>query len=354
MMDSKTAIPAQSCIEADGYDTSDWVQRALNYYDIRGAVQALPFNMSSPVLYFNRTAFTAAGLDPANPPADLAALQAAAAKVTASGAKKYGIALESGTNSGGGWFVEQFAAKANQLYVNNENGRAERATEAVFDTPEGAANLGVLGQMVTAGTAVYVGENTSGQDSLLRLVAPQENAAMAIASSAFLGGAINLAKAGTFQGFSDSDLGVGAFPGPAGDGGVVIGGAALWLVKGKGDEKTAATWDYMKFLTSPEAQSTWAAKTGYVPIRQSAVDLDPVKSVYAADPRFKVAYDQLLTGEETPATAGGVAGPLRQIRTATATAVRSVLEGGDAAAALKTAADEADKQIADYNKRVGA
>jgi hypothetical protein len=49
-----------------------------------------------------------------------------------------------------------------------------------------------------------------------------------------------------------------------------------------------------------------------------------------------------------------VAGPLRQIRSATATAVRSVLEGGDPAAALKTAADEADKQIADYNQRVGA
>jgi sn-glycerol 3-phosphate transport system substrate-binding protein len=176
---------------------------------------------------------------------------------------------------------------------------------------------------------------------------------MTIHTSAALSSVINLLKGGGVQGFTDPSLGIGPMPAPAGNGGNLVGGAALWLVKGKTDTETVAAWDYIKYLTSPQAQSTWAAGTGYVPIRNSATTLDPIKSLFVSDPRFKVAYDQLAAGAVTPATAGPVLGPQSQVRSETAKAMDSIFGGGDVKAALDTAANNADALIADYNKRTG-
>ena len=35
------------------------------------------------------------------------------------------------------WYLEQWSAKADELYVNEENGRKARATETVFDDDAG-------------------------------------------------------------------------------------------------------------------------------------------------------------------------------------------------------------------------
>ena len=50
---------------------------------------------------------------------------------------------------------------------------------------------------------------------------------------------------------------------------------------------------------APRRSRQWAAATGYVPVRQDALDLEPLLSTYATDPRFQVAYDQLLAGPPT-------------------------------------------------------
>ena len=50
------------------YDLADFLPRATAYYTLRGALQGMPFNVSNPVLYYNRAAFVKAGLDPDDPP----------------------------------------------------------------------------------------------------------------------------------------------------------------------------------------------------------------------------------------------------------------------------------------------
>jgi sn-glycerol 3-phosphate transport system substrate-binding protein len=353
MSDSKTALPVQACVNASNYDLSDYVGRATSYWTIRSALQAMPFNISTPVLYYNRAAFTRAGLDPATPPKNLDELSTMAHQIKDKGAATFGIALDTGANSGGGWFVEQFFAMGDQLYADNGNGREAPATKVLFNNDFGAQSLGVLQKMVQDGSAVNVGENPQGNAQLFKMADAQQPAAMAIYSSAGLGAVLNLLKGGGVQGFTADDLGIGPFPGPAGDGSVIVGGAALWLVAGKSPEKTAAAWDYMKYLTSPDVQAQWAAATGYVPVRQSAATSGSLASLYQSDPRYKVALDQLLGGQITPASAGPVLGPLRQVRAATAKAVADTFGGTDPKQALDGAASEANKQIEDYTKRLG-
>ena len=49
-------------------------------------------------------------------------------------------------------------------------------------------------------------------------------------------------------------------------GGVSIGGASLWALNNEDEAKKAATWEFVKFLVSPESQAYWNAQTGYFPV----------------------------------------------------------------------------------------
>jgi len=124
-------------------------------------------------------------------------------------------------------------------------------------------------------------------------------------------------------------------------------------VADKGDEKTAASWDFVKYLSSAQSQSTWAAATGYVPIRSDAVTTEPLASKYASDPRFQVAYDSLFETPDEPTAIGALLGPQREIRVLTARALATVFDGGDVATALQEAATQADALLADYAARHG-
>ena len=71
MVDCGTVLPAQSCIDADHYDTSDLRPAGKDYYTIDGVLYPASINLSSPLLYYNKNHFRRAGLDPDKPPTTL-------------------------------------------------------------------------------------------------------------------------------------------------------------------------------------------------------------------------------------------------------------------------------------------
>lgn len=105
--DSGTTVPAEACLESSGFDTSTFVPRTLTAYQYEGVQRGMPFNVSNPVLYYNRKMFEAAGLDPDDPPVSLEELRAASEQIVSSGAAPVALVLDSGPDSGGGWFLEQ-------------------------------------------------------------------------------------------------------------------------------------------------------------------------------------------------------------------------------------------------------
>src|SRR5699024_9861547 len=72
MIDSAQTVPAQAFIDKDDYDTSTVEDALLNYFTVDGDLRSFPFNTSTPLMYVNRDAFEEAGLDPDDPPEDLA------------------------------------------------------------------------------------------------------------------------------------------------------------------------------------------------------------------------------------------------------------------------------------------
>src|SRR4029450_13121040 len=71
MIDSGTVLPAAACVKADKSDLSDHLERVVDYYTVEGTLWPVPFNVSNPVLYYDKAKFRAAGLDPEDPPATL-------------------------------------------------------------------------------------------------------------------------------------------------------------------------------------------------------------------------------------------------------------------------------------------
>ena len=94
----------------------------------------MPFNSSTPLLYYNKTAFAAAGPGPrSTPPKNFDEIMAMSEKLTVKDANgkvtRYGFGM-----GNYGWFFEQWQGKMAKHYVDNNNGRgAEPATKVVFD-----------------------------------------------------------------------------------------------------------------------------------------------------------------------------------------------------------------------------
>ena len=141
-------------------------------------------------------------------------------------------------------------------------------------------------------------------------------------------------------------------PGPKGKGGVLVGGGANYIVKKSSPEKQAAAWQYAKFLNDPQTQADWSISTGYVPIRQSAANMPQVQQYWAANPGFKVAYDQLLAGVANTATAGPVIGDYQGVRDVVLDSEQQMFNGMSPSAALKQAKQNANGKIEEYNSRV--
>ncbi|MGE0000374.1 MAG: extracellular solute-binding protein, partial [Ilumatobacteraceae bacterium] len=146
------------------------------------------------------------------------------------------------------------------------------------------------------------------------------------------------------------DIGVGPMPSPNGGPGALIGGNSLWI-SDHDDAKSAAAWDFISWLVSAEVQSDFAAASGYVPVNSGALDVEPLRTVYTDDPRFKVAYDQIAASPDTAAMAGPILGPQREVRVTAAAAVGRIMNGGDPATELASAAADANALLADYNAR---
>lgn len=123
IIDLKTAVPVVSTKSA-GFDTAPFIPSTLAQYVAGGVQWSLPFNVSDPVLLYNKKLFAAAGLDPNTPPVTLEDVAAMSETLVDSGAAKYGIAIDSNFDNGGGWFLEQWLAKLGQFYTDNDNGRS--------------------------------------------------------------------------------------------------------------------------------------------------------------------------------------------------------------------------------------
>ncbi|MBQ7520480.1 MAG: ABC transporter substrate-binding protein [Clostridia bacterium] len=285
IIDSGWIKPMQEFIDADGWDTSVIEPNLLAYYTVDGKINSMPFNCSTPLLYFNATAFEEAGITTDDVKTIDGVLEAAK-KLTTYNADgtvdRYGLYI-----SNYGWFFEQWVGKMGREYVNNGNGRESYATKVMFG--ENGAALDIFNMWKKfADNKEYVMYAERGGTAQGRAAFVAGKAAMALASTANI--------AGTIANVGDSfKVGAAYFPyvNAEDKGGVSTGGGTRWIIDSGDQARMDASYDFIKFCVNPENQAMWSTVTGYFPINVGAQETETMKKTLAEKPQFQVALDQL-------------------------------------------------------------
>ena len=344
-VDTQSFLPVQTCMNAAGFKTGDLLPRVLAYWKINKVQWGMPFGVSGPVLYYNKKAFTAAGLNPSKPPTNLSALVSTAKTLKTKGQGGMGMVLDP-------WHFETWVATGNTLFANNNNGRTKRATATAFNNSTGLTVFNALAQMKKDGSVQTNSIAGAGRyDNLLGTGSGKFS--MTIDTSAALGTIDQLLATGQYP---NVDVGVAPIPAVTANakGGVPPGGNGLWISKRSTPAKQAAAWQYIAYLDSATSQAAWSAATGYIPLRTAAANSTTIKALWAKNPGYSVAYKELTTGPQNYATAGAVVGPFDDVNTAVANAEASLFVSGTAPkTALSQAQANATKIIQAYNQRLG-
>ncbi|MBE1283325.1 MAG: sn-glycerol-3-phosphate ABC transporter substrate-binding protein UgpB [Rhodobacteraceae bacterium] len=298
--DKGAIYPVYKLMEDAGidFDQSVYLPAVISYYtDTDNNLLSLPFNSSTPVLWYNKDALDAAG---AEVPTTWDELEEVARKLKENGvAKPFSFGWQSWSN------IENYSAWHNVAMGSEENGFAGLGTEFTFNNDAVVNHIQRIADMGQEGTFVYGGRRG---DSRAQFV--NGETALWINSSAYYGGFKKDITDFTFgQAMLPVDTAVADAPQNS-----IIGGATLWVLQGHEAPEYKCVAEFFQFLSSAEQQASWHQSTGYVPITTAAYDLSKEQGFYETDPMTDTAIKQLSLNEPTPASKGLRFGNFVQIR----------------------------------------
>ncbi len=282
-------------------DTKAFVPAVASYFsDAQGRLEGLPFNTSTPVMFYNKDAFRAAQLDPEKPPKTWYEM------VPILGELKYKGNMPCGyVTSWPSWvLLENTSAWHNQEFATKGNGMGGLDTKLVFNTHLMMRHVSTLASWVKAEYFTYTGRRDEAEVRFTRGAC-----SILTASSATYA---ELREAAKF------DFGVAPLPyyddikgAPQN---TLIGGGGLWVMSGHKKPEYAGVAKFLAYLSQPEVQAEWHQKTGYVPTTIAAYELTKKQGFYEKNPGHEIAIRQLLLKNPSSETKGIRLGSFPQIR----------------------------------------
>lgn len=326
------AIPLDDLIGKDGQTPAQfmaqfWPALKLNAME-QGHVYGVPFQNSTPLLYYSVDAFKDAGLDPDKPPVtwqdwvdDLRKL----AKHDGNTTTRWGLMFP-GTYDYLGWITSGFAMSNGGEYYNPGYGG-----EVYYNEPSTIGAVRLIDAFVHKWHVMPEGVTDA---NAVTTAFFQGRTAMMVLSTGSLSFVRDNMKTPYRVAFLPRAM-VNAAP---------IGGASLIVPRGNSPERQAAAWTLIKWLVSPEVAGGWSRFTGYFAPRIAAYDLPEMKDYLAKYPDAKVALDQLAYARGWFATYNTVA-----VRKALEDGVQGVLSGKTTPeAAMEAAQKQADGLMKPY------
>ncbi len=260
----------------DQYMAEFWPALKVNAVQ-QGRVYGVPFQNSTPLLYYSVDAFKDAGLDPDHPPAtwrEWVADMKKLVKRKGSQTTRWGLMFP-GTYDYLGWITSGLAMANGGDYYNTGYGG-----EVYYNTPTTIGAVKLIDAMVNQWHVMPPGVTDA---NAVTTAFFQGRTAMMILSTGSLSFVRENMKTPYKVAFLPRRF-VNAAP---------IGGASLIIPTGNSPEKEGAAWTLINWLVSPEVAAHWSQFTGYFAPRIAAYDLPEMKSYMTAHPDAKVALDQL-------------------------------------------------------------
>jgi sn-glycerol 3-phosphate transport system substrate-binding protein len=292
-----------------------------------GKTWGIPFQRSTVVLFYNKEAFKAAGLDPNRPPATWKEMTEFAEKLTkrdASGkVAQWGVQIPS---SGFPYWLFQGLTIENGANLMNAAG-----TEVYYDKPEVIGALQYWLDLVNkykVHPPGIVEWGTTPKDFFERKVAMMWTTT---------GNLTNVRSNAKF------DFGVAMLPANK-QRGSPTGGGNFYIFKKSTPAQREAAFKFIKWVTTPQRAAQWGIDTGYVAVRADAWDTPAMKQYVAGFPPAAVARDQLPFAKAELSTHDN-----QRVTKALNDGLQAALTGTKTAEqALKDAQREADRLLRSY------
>ncbi|SME88509.1 carbohydrate ABC transporter substrate-binding protein, CUT1 family [Tistlia consotensis] len=267
-------VMAEAGIEVDW---SRYLEPVMAMYRYKGKQMAMPFNTSTPLMWYNADAFQKAGIDKI--PATWTELEAAARRLKAAG---YPCPVTSAWQE---WVLLKNYAFVQDLPLATEgNGMDGPDARLVFNHNGVVEQLARIGRWSKEGLFEYQGRQWTGAHQAFYA----ERCAVLLESSAGYGGISQNAK---FK------FGAAVLPveeGTKTPRNTFIGGAGLFVMKGLDKAVYDGAAAFFKFLSAPELQFDWHRNSGYVPITVDAYELARKQGYYEKFPHQELAIKELL------------------------------------------------------------
>jgi sn-glycerol 3-phosphate transport system substrate-binding protein len=286
---SGALLPLDSYIQSDqSFNINDFEKGLMVDTALNGKQYTLPFNRSTPILYYNKDIIKQLpGVNVNNPAPTWNDLEqdAQEATVTQNGkVQRYGFAA-----SMSGWYFYSLVWSNGGQLLSADN------KTALFDQPAAAQGLQLWSNMVNNEKTMMpptAGTSTSG------------NAAGDNMSQDFLNGKIafmidSTSSLGTYSS-AKFNLGTAFLP-KFQQYATPTGGANLAILAKTSQAKQDAAWQFIKYMTATQQATYWAEQTGYLPIRVSAEQSPELQAYYKAHPNYTVALNQLQYARGLPA-----------------------------------------------------
>ncbi len=241
-----------------------------------GKTYGVPFQRSTPVLYWNKDAFKEAGLDPDTPPATWDEMVSFGKKLTktdaAGNVSQWGVRIPS---SGFPYWLFQGLTTQNGAFVMNADGN-----QTYFDDPAVIEALQYLVDLSTKHKVMAPGIIEWGTTP--KAFFERETAMMWTTT----GNLTNVRANAPF------DFGVAMLPANKRRG-APTGGGNFYIFKDSSDAQKKASLDFIKWITAPDQAARWTIATGYVAPRPDAWETPAMKAYVKDFPPALVARNQL-------------------------------------------------------------
>ena len=285
---------------------NDFIKPVVGYYTKDGKLYSMPYNSSTPIFYYNKDAFKKAGLDPEKPPKTWQEVEAAAKKILAAKAAKCGF-----STSWPSWtMVENMHATHDQPFATKNNGFGGiDGVELLINREFGQKHVGQLAAWQKDNIYSYGGRAGAADPKF-----QSGDCAMHIQSSALIGGFTQSAK------FEWGTAELPHWGAPYKKATSIIGGATLWILRGKPEKEYRGVAKYLEFLAKPEQQMSWHVNTGYLAISNTALKNLEQGYHFVKNPKQYTAFAQLTGLPPMPPAAlqDKKAAPVKAERVATA------------------------------------
>ena len=289
---------------------ADFIETVTGYYTKSGRLYSMPFNASTPILYYNKNIFEKAGLGDA-PPATWPEVEAASRKILAAGVARCGF-----TTPVLSWaMLENTFPWHDQPFATNHNGFTGLDTKLLINGEFGLMHVGALARWHEEKIFLYVGQNAEMDEFI------NGDCAMLLQSSAFVG---EFKRSLTF------DWGTGQLPHwgpPYRKANTSLGGASLWVMRGHEAAEERGVALFLKFLHELPQQRWSATTTGWLPITRASVRSLEDDSFYKEYPEKWTALSQLLNAKPTSNSGGLRLGKYVRVREVIELELVNIFEG---------------------------